>query len=227
MKFLGFIKNTIWIGVNIFFLLSLPVFASPPSTIELYGCKECHRFSKDILVEVKKAPDLFFAGNKFQTSWLVSFLMKPVVIRKAGYMNHPGFLKGQSPAKHPVVDKQSAEKIANHLSTLKLPDLILGVVDGKQLSKGLRARAKIQFERNYGCTACHQGINLAGKARGGISGPSLVNAGNRLQADWIFHWLQKPERFEKKGRMPKFKLDEEETKLMVKYIMTLKKERLK
>ena len=101
------------------------------------------------------------------------------------------------------------------------------VIDSKPLSKGQRARAKIRFERDYGCTACHQAINLAGKSRGGISGPSLVDAGNRLNADWIYRWLMNPRAYILKRRMPIYKLNPEEAAFMVKYIMTLKTENLR
>ena len=90
-----------------------------------------------------------------------------------------------------------------------------------------KQQAKIKFERDYGCTACHQTINLAGKPRGGVSGPSLVDAGNRLNADWIFRWLMNPYAYVLKGRMPVYKIKPDEVILIVKYIMTQKKESLR
>ncbi|MBI4389436.1 MAG: cytochrome c, partial [Nitrospinae bacterium] len=95
------------------------------------------------------------------------------------------------------------------------------------LSKGNRAKVKILFERNYGCSACHETINLAGKVHGGVSGPSLADAGNRLTAGWVSQWLKDPKMFQKKGRMPAFKLDDETAAQLVKYILSMKKETLK
>ncbi|MFQ5444530.1 MAG: hypothetical protein ACE5EK_07930, partial [Nitrospinales bacterium] len=65
------------------------------------------------------------------------------------------------------------------------------------------------------------------KVRGGISGPSLVDAGNRLQPDWIYNWLKTPRRFEPKGRMPILNLDDETAVLLTKFLETLKKENIR
>ncbi len=38
----------------------------------------------------RKAPDLFYAGTKFNRPWLVSWLQNPTIIRRAGvmFLNH-------------------------------------------------------------------------------------------------------------------------------------------
>ena len=189
-----------------------------------YGCSSCHRFSNQAPSDSQKAPDLFYAGNKFQKSWLQSFLQNPVVIRKAGTSTDPNFLKEvsiQSP-KHPSLPEEDAKKMTDLLLALSLPDTVTGHIDDAPLTKGGKARTKILFERNFGCIACHEGINLAGQPRGGISGPSLANAGNRLTADWVYHWLKTPHKFLAKGRMPLYKLEDETAVKLTKYIMSLK-----
>ena len=87
---------------------------------------------------------------------------------------------------------------------LKISGQPLVPVVMEPLSKGQRAKIKYKFERTFSCISCHQSLNLAGKVRGGVSGPSLVNAGNRLQADWIVNWLKTPEAYMVKGRMLMF-----------------------
>ncbi|MEE9258254.1 MAG: hypothetical protein V3U37_01825, partial [Nitrospinaceae bacterium] len=113
----------------------------------------------------------------------------------------------------------------DYLMSLKLPGLETGNVDGPPLSKGQRAKLKILFERNYGCTACHEALNLAGMVRGGVSGPSLVNARERLKADWIFNWLKTPKKFLDRGRMPIFDFDDEMAALITRYILTIKQDK--
>ncbi len=190
---------------------------------EKLGCTSCHRFSSDEPLGAHTAPDLFYAGDKFQKPWLENFLQDPVIIRKAGTINDPGFLQGAPTAPpHPSLPKADASKMTDFLSSLTLPDLATNKIDAIPLSKGKRARTKILFERNYGCIACHQGINLAGQARGGISGPSLANAGNRLKADWVFSRLKTPQKFLTKSRMPLYKFDEETAIKLTKYMMSLK-----
>lgn len=200
--------------------------SSLPSLVREKKCDECHRFSPSVSKDAGKGPDLFFAGNKFQKPWLIEYLQKPEVLRKTGYITDPGFLRESAVSPHTMLSPKEAGAVADYLMTLKLPDLSKAV-DDEPLSKGSRARIRVLFERDYGCSACHEAINLAGKIRGGVSGPSLVDAGNRLTADWIFHWLKTPRTFLDKGRMPVFQLTDDATIEITKYIMTMKKENLK
>lgn len=215
-----------------FFLIALtfgflvgtsPVQADSKLT-QKHDCSSCHRFSAETSLTSHKGPDLFYAGNKFQKPWLETFLQSPVVVRKAGTSTDPDFLKERSTSaqSHPTLAKKDALAMADYLMSLTLPDLSQGKVDDVPLTKGTRVRVKILFERNYGCIACHEGINLAGQARGGISGPSLANAGNRLTADWIFNWLKTPKKFIARGRMPYFNLDDDSAIKLTKYILSLK-----
>lgn len=201
-----------------------------PALIKEKGCAGCHRFSPSGASppDSAKGPDLFYSGDKFRRQWLIEFLRKPAVVRKAGYITDPGFLEGKPAAPpHIAVSLDEAKTLADYLMTLKLPGLGETAGDGEPLSKGNRARIKILFERNYGCSACHETINLAGKVHGGVSGPSLADAGNRLTAGWVSHWLKDPKTFQEKGRMPTFNLDDETVAQLVKYILSMKKENLK
>ncbi len=200
-----------------------------PAVIQKKRCESCHRFSKDSPPDKYQAPDLFYAGNKFQRNWLMEFLQDPVVIRQAGTLTGPGYLKGP-PARgnpHPRLTREEAGLAVEYLMSLMIDGLEKGIVDDEALSKGEKVRVKILFERNFGCTACHKAVNLAGKPKGGISGPSLVDAGNRLDPDWIFHWLKNSRVFISKGRMPLFNLEDETAIQISKYIMTLRKENLR
>lgn len=217
--FLTFFSSPVWADGSIDVL----------AIITKNKCIECHKLSLNDSDAKSQGPDLFYSGNKFKSKWLVEFLLKPEIIRAAGYITDPGFLKGQSTVieAHPALSPTEAKAVAEHLLSFKLEGFESGKVDTDPLSKGQKVKAKILFERNYGCTACHKGINLARKPKGGISGPTLVNAGDRLNPDWVYHWLKNPKKFLDRGRMPIFKLDEVETIQIVKYLMTLKKENLR
>lgn len=186
-------------------------------------CDTCHRFSKN--ETEKPAPDLFFAGNKFQKKWLKKFLRQPETIRLAGHTRDPGFLKGepQYTGPHPALNSKEAQEITDHLMSLKIlkdnppPELPV-------LSKGTRVRVKILFERDYSCIACHQSYNLALQPRGGVSGPSLIDAGRRLRPEWVYQWLKNPRQFTTRGRMPLYTFDEETLRKMTQYIMSHKRD---
>ena len=199
-----------------------PVWAEPEE-IGANGCRECHRLSSK---EKKsdKGPDLFYAGDKFYKNWLNKFLQSPMVIREMNFFSDLDFLSEKANASEPHValTKEGAKRVANFLMTLRLPNLEAGKVNEEPLSKGESARAKMLFERSFGCISCHRALNLVGKVRGGVSGPSLVNSGLRLKPDWIFHWLKTPQRFMYEGRMPVFNLDEETTIRITKYILSIR-----
>ena len=215
---------------KIFYLLISGWFLYNPqfsygSLIEEKNCSTCHRLSK--VGKEKKGPDLFYAGNKFQSAWLEEYLQNPVTLRKTGTINSPNFLKGglQNLQQHPILNKNDAVNITQELMEMTLPGLPEEQIN--PLTKGQIAKTKYEFERTFSCISCHQSLNLAGKPRGGISGPSLVNAGNRLKENWVANWLKNPKIFSNKSRMPVYKMDNETRLRFTKFIMTLKKENLR
>lgn len=197
---------------------------SHASLIQEKKCSECHRLSKG--ETENKGPDLFYAGNKFQASWLEQYLQTPATIRSTGGTRDPGFLKGvpENIQKHPVFSKKDAGQITQELMAITPFGLAEEIDHLKPLSKGQKAKIKYQFERTFSCISCHQSLNLAGKVRGGISGPSLVNAGNRLQARWVANWLKNPNMFSDKSRMPVYKMEDEIRLQLSQFIMTMKNE---
>ena len=199
-----------------------PVWAEPEE-IDTNGCRECHRLSSKEK-KSNKGPDLFYAGDKFSKNWLNKFLQSPTVIREVNVFSESDFLGKKHKASNPHVAlaKEGAERVANFLMTLRLPNLEVGKVNKEPLSKGERAQTKMLFERSFGCISCHRALNLVGKVRGGVSGPSLVNSGLRLKPDWIFNWLKTPQKFMYEGRMPVFDLDEETTIRITKYIFDIR-----
>jgi cbb3-type cytochrome oxidase cytochrome c subunit len=197
------------------------------TVVEKLGCPECHRFSANEDEKKRKAPDLFFSGDKFQKKWLIEFLQKPEIVRPGGFILDPDFLLGAKLKKHQSVTAKEAIKLADLLIKLTLKESSKGIIDNIPISKGEKAKFKIKFERTYGCTACHQAINLARQPRGGISGPSLINAGSRLQGDWIYDKLKHPRKYEPQGRMPIFKIPEEDFISLTKYLLIQKKENIR
>ena len=213
-------------GIIVVFLLfrvSVSLVWAEPDEIDKKGCRDCHRFSSEGK-QTKEGPDLFYAGDKFLKSWLKEFLQSPVVIRKVVYVSDSDYPTGKLEANQPhlALTKEESERISDFLMTLRLPSLEINKIDEEPLSKGERGQGKILFERKFGCISCHEALNLVGKVRGGVSGPSLVDAGLRLKPDWIFHWLKTPKKFLSKGRMPVFDLDEETVAHLTKYTLSIR-----
>ncbi|MBT5869504.1 MAG: c-type cytochrome [Nitrospinaceae bacterium] len=211
---------------GIFFFTPTPTQAG---VLEDNHCGSCHRLNAEDTNTNPAGPDLHYAGQKFQPQWLKQFLKKPAVIRPSGLTTDPSFLQGtpDNMSPHPSFSEEDTSKLVASLMNLKSVESNFEPVGTEPLSKGQRAKIKYQFERTFGCISCHQSLNLAGKVRGGVSGPSLVNSGNRLQAEWVNHWLQKPEVFISKSRMPRYKLDALTRDQLTQFLMTLKNENIR
>ena len=213
----------------LFFMISICLFLNPifsyASLIQEKKCATCHRLTKTD--NLKTGPDLFYAGNKFQSTWLLKYLQSPVNIRKVGTSFNPSFLKGEFKNSHPTFSKKDAMEITQELMAMTLPKLPEEMSNLKALSKSQKAKTKYEFERAFSCISCHQSLNLAGKPRGGISGPSLIDAGNRLQANWVANWLNNPKIFSEKNRMPVYKMDDKTRLRFAQFLMTLKKENMR
>lgn len=194
-----------------------------PALVKEKQCGSCHRLTE--IEQEKSAPDLFFAGDKFQRKWLENYLKQPEKIRLAGHTRDPGFLKGtpQFNGPHPALNSNEAQLMTEYLMSLKIMK-DTQPLELPALSKGKRVRIKILFERDYGCIACHQSYNLARQPRGGVSGPSLIDAGRRLRPEWVYQWLKNPKQFVTGGRMPLYTFDEETLRNMTQYIMSHKKD---
>lgn len=220
-------NNIIEFTLTVLFLAvsCAPLYAET-SLLHEKGCDSCHRLSPKQSAENFTAPDLSYAGNKFQPSWLEKFLQSPETIRKAGHTRDPGFLKGTPGFKGPhiTLTEPEAKSVAQHLMSLKLDGVEIVFTDSTPLTNVQRVKTKMKFERDHGCIACHESYNLAHQPRGGISGPSLLDAGNRLQANWVYLWLKDSKTFLPKNRMPVFVLDEATLSQMTRYVMSHKKE---
>ena len=201
----------------------MPVWAEP-AEISNKECRSCHRFSLNEKYS-NKGPDLFYAGNKYYQIWLENFLQSPAVIRELAYSSQLGLLgkKTKKNWSHIFLTKGESKRVSNFLMTLRISGLEMGKVDKEKLSKGDRSQGKILFERNFGCISCHRALNLVGKIRGGVSGASMVNAGLRLNPDWVFNWLKNPKKFFSESGMPLYDLNEETAVLITKYILSIRR----
>ncbi len=83
--------------------------------------------------------------------------------------------------------------------SLTSADVEAGKIKPKKNPKG-----RLIFTKKMPCSGCHQYPGRKNKVSGGLSGPSLVGAGQRLNPDWILAYLQKPDVFKPVKMMPVF-----------------------
>ncbi len=166
-------------------------------------CGECHAVQGPSKISTiderlkKNGPDLWFAGSKFNMEWLKEWLAKGDQIRSVKYS-----ALSPEPAtdKHPALSGKEAEDVAVYLGTLIDKDIKTGSV---KPGSGNDKKVKKAFEKDFACYSCHK-LKVGDDTIGGVSGPTFVDAGKRLNADWINAYLANPDRYEPKGRSSKF-----------------------
>lgn len=175
-------------------------------------CGTCHALRHDYATPAiqerieRKAPPLDFAGNKFQRTWLVSWLQNPTRIRPAGVFP-PAHVKSGANGdavdpsgliKHPAVPAAQAEAMADYLMTLKPFD---DLIKAETYRPGAIAErmGKMNFGKFKGCDGCHQDA----PGSGGVSGPELYTAWKRLQPAFISSYIANPIAWDPHTMMPK------------------------
>ena len=163
----------------------------------------------------RKGPDLWFAGSKFKKDWLEGWLKNPKPIRQMEYNS----IEKKNSGNHSKLSDKEAGDVTAYLMTLKSKDVAEGViVDGKPNMQG-----QLVFNKKQGCYGCHP-VAKAGKVVGGLSGPSFVDAGKRLQGDWIYAYLKNPKSLIPVKRMPTYAgiLNDADMKNVAQYVTTFK-----
>jgi cytochrome c2 len=192
-------------------------------------CSSCHALEKPAKPSVerlwsRKGPDLWYAGAKFNRDWLVKWLQKPTAIRPGGVMwfthARPGEPRDTLDTKalpaHPAVDAPTAAALADALMALKGDGVVPAgafKAEGANLTMG-----KMAFSKLRGCVACHQDR----PGEGGVSGPQLYDAGERLQPDYVHAYAKDPQAFDRFVWMPRLGLSDPDLQRITAYIATLK-----
>lgn len=181
------------------------------------GCGGCHYTegpAREATIDdqlAKTGPELWYAGDKFQREWLVGWLAAPAPIRPLQYNS----LTEDNPGDHPALDAAAAVDVGDFLMALTTGEVAAGTLTPKNDAKG-----KQIFTKSMPCSGCHTYPGRKGELTGGRSGPSLAEAGRRLNPDWILAYLQKPKTFKPVKMMPVFVglLSDKEMESVARYV---------
>jgi mono/diheme cytochrome c family protein len=196
-------------------------------------CASCHNLTGPAPVTFegvldRKAPDLFYAGSKFNRPWLVKWMQNPTVIRPAGvmFLNHVvsedrrDRIKDGSIKPCPAdLSVEEAEAVSEYLMTLTDPAMRAGVVDSEQKLSELKAYRL--FTKQLPCIGCHH-IKFRNKEMGGISGPDLRSAGERLNPDWIYARIENPQYWDPKTWMPQIEMSHKKREMLTRFLSSMK-----
>ncbi len=217
----------------VFLAPASPAAALDGAAIAAENCAGCHDFTGPAPatfqgVLERKAPDLFYAGSKFNRSWLVEWLQAPIIIRRAGVMflnnlvNEDGKDRIREASVTPCPAKLSAgeaEAMADYLMTLEDPAMAVGVVDLERDFK--EPKIFRMFTKRLPCIGCHR-IKFRKKEMGGISGPDLANAGARLKPDWIYARIDNPQYWDPKTWMPRIEMSHRKREMLTLFLASMK-----
>lgn len=182
--------------------------------IDAYNCRGCHMIDdRGIDVDGDRIPDggdlyrlladnddekfrappkLIREGAKVYPEWLFKFLKAPFKLRENYKIRMPTF---------DFTDKQADDLVAYFAAKANMP---YPYVERKRdlLSSEDRATADKLFAEAQ-CTNCHA-LGSGGNADPKNVAPNLRLAAERLQYDWLFHWLKNPQEQAPGVGMPNF-----------------------
>lgn len=172
----------------------------------------------------RKGPPLHYAGNKFRRDWLVAWLQKPARIRPAGVF--PAAHARSTPQgdvvdasalpAHPALPAAEAELAADYLMTLRPHDKLIQAETYQPGSITLRL-GQMNFGKFKGCDACHRDA----PGHGGISGPELDTAWQRLQPAFISSYIADPVAWDPHSMMPRGDLNADAVHKLADYLKAI------
>ena len=181
-------------------------------------CATCHKFQGEPESRFNlKAPDLMWAGSKYQHKWLVGFLSgKEQMLYAKSYR----WDQGWEPDVHIKLPEDQAEAIAVYLEKHYVdPRVTVGAFDlTKVMKKDVQDGAFIYKE--HACIGCHT-IEENGQLVGGPQSADLSESGKRYNQDWLFRFGINPQDFT--PHSGEFLADATEPQLrsVIGYLMTL------
>lgn len=196
-------------------------------------CASCHQLSDssvggDPVARLDRiAPPLHYAGNKYRQDWLEDWLQAPDRIHPAGYL--PAMTvrrseEGDRPdlealPEHPALDREQAVAVAQYLMGLTSRQ---SLVEADNYSPGTVAlrMGMMDFRRFKGCDACHQDTEDSG----GLSGPELHTAWQRLQPAYLSSFIQDPVAWDALTTMPVMSMNEDAVHRIVHYLRMIGEE---
>jgi mono/diheme cytochrome c family protein len=155
-------------------------------------CVHCHRLEGTAESRFRlHAPDLIWAGSKYQRPWLIRWLTgKEAPLYAKGYL----WDLTNVPSKHPMVTEAEANAIADYFAEHNIdPRVTVGAFDLSRVSK-FDVKFGAAAYKAHACLGCHT-IEENGRLIGGPQSAALQNSGQRYNMDWLFRFGQNPQDF--------------------------------
>ena len=119
-----------------------------------------------------------------------------------------------------ALSKTDAEAVADTLMTLKPKS---DLISKEKIEEGTisKSMGEMVFDKFLGCIACHR----IEPDYGGLSGPELYTAGDRLQPEYIASYIRSPQAWDPKIWMPNKHVSDMNIQKLVHYLEALSQEK--
>ena len=193
------------------------------------ACAGCHAISDNSNITLserlnEKAPTLFYAGNKFNASWLEAWLSAPKRLRPGGHffldnvkVTEDGDIIDESKLTGHLAVKPEQAKFLTEYLMAQTPKSDLIALEKVTFGKVNRTFGEKDFHKFKGCGSCHQDE----ADYGGVSGPELYTSVQRLQPEFIASYIRTPEKWDPKTLMPNRHLNDNSIKKLLNYLNML------
>jgi len=155
-------------------------------------CSTCHKFEGQPESKFNlKGPDLMWAGNKYQRSWLLGWLTGK---EENLYPNSYRWDISRTSTKHPILSESNANAVADYFEKHLLDSRIKKSFVDLATFTEMEASFGADIYKKFSCLGCHQ-IKEDGKLIGGPISVNLFDAGKRYNLDWWSRFAENPQDF--------------------------------
>ncbi len=215
-------------------LLAPAAMAADGQQLVQNDCAGCHALERPAYEELgiaeraeRKGPPLYYAGNKFRREWLGQWLQDPERLRPAGIYPHRAAQAGaefdeinpETLIQHPRLDPAEASAAAEFLMTLRAHDDLIEATSYEPGTIAARM-GQLNFSKFNGCDSCHSDE----PGYGGVSGPELYTAWQRLQPRFIASYIADPVAWDPHTLMPASDLNEAAVERLSNYLRLIGEE---
>jgi mono/diheme cytochrome c family protein len=180
-----------------------------------YGCAHCHAITQPdgtLVVPVDEPPSLEHVAEKTTREWIFAWVKNPQAYAASATMPNYRFsdLEAADIASFLVAQSTASENSHKEMKNVAPAAGDEAVQAGTSL---------------YGtlfCSSCHAIQNAAGNLVGGDLAPELTRVGSKVNPDWLRRWLQAPQGYDPKTRMPRYRYDEKQVALLSSFLLSKK-----
>jgi mono/diheme cytochrome c family protein len=176
------------------------------------GCAHCHNITQPDGTVIKPnddPPSLAHIAEKTTREWIYTWIKNPQAYAASATM--PNF----------QLSDQDASDISAFLISQSKPSPAAKVQVKEVAASGDATQAATLYGASF-CASCHAVQNAAGNLVGGTVGPELTRAGNKLNPDWLRHWLNNPRDYDPATPMPHYRFDEKQISLLSGFLLSKK-----